>query len=337
MATASVTNTFVAATTAQSAQVNQNYTDVVSFLNNSTAHVDGSKAFTGIPTLPATDPTTDNQATRKIYVDNADASKLALVGGTMLGAILAASGFVETPGVAFNGDADTGMFRSGGNLFGLAAGGVEHLRVDGTNNLVEILSGDDVTLSDSAGWLTVGAHDAAHMAFDENEIQAKGSATTDAKIHLNTNGGGFAIGESAGTDTSYFYGDDIRCPDFASLAGSTNAVMLSNTNRIFGYQSSALANKKDFQDIDGDRAVGFVREVDPFFYRTNQEWELDPWLHPGYGAEPMLEAFPELALMQTDPETGEHTPISVKYDRVPAVLHRAMQVMLERIEELESA
>lgn len=46
MATASVTNTLVTGTTITAAQHNTNYGDLVSFLNGSVVHVDGTKAFT---------------------------------------------------------------------------------------------------------------------------------------------------------------------------------------------------------------------------------------------------------------------------------------------------
>lgn len=47
MATASVTNTFVTGATILAASFNTNFTDLVSFLNNSTVHRDGSKTMTG--------------------------------------------------------------------------------------------------------------------------------------------------------------------------------------------------------------------------------------------------------------------------------------------------
>lgn len=45
--------------------------------------INGTWTFTTIPELPASNPTTDNQAARKAYVD----TKLALAGGTMTGAL----------------------------------------------------------------------------------------------------------------------------------------------------------------------------------------------------------------------------------------------------------
>lgn len=70
MATAAVTYTFANGTNADGTQVNANFTSVVNFLNTETVQRDASIAFTAIPSLPATDPTTDNQAVRKAYVDN---------------------------------------------------------------------------------------------------------------------------------------------------------------------------------------------------------------------------------------------------------------------------
>jgi microcystin-dependent protein len=70
MATAAVTYTFANGTNADGTQVNSNFTSVVNFLNTEVVQRDASIAFTAIPSLPATDPTTDNQAVRKAYVDN---------------------------------------------------------------------------------------------------------------------------------------------------------------------------------------------------------------------------------------------------------------------------
>lgn len=75
MATASVTNTFVAAATASSAAVNTNFSDLVSFLNNSVVHVDGSKAMTGDLAMGSNKitglatPTASTDASTKAYVD----------------------------------------------------------------------------------------------------------------------------------------------------------------------------------------------------------------------------------------------------------------------------
>jgi len=70
MATAAVTYVFANGTNADGTQVNSNFTNVVNFLNTETVQRDASIAFTAIPSLPATDPTTANQAVRKAYVDN---------------------------------------------------------------------------------------------------------------------------------------------------------------------------------------------------------------------------------------------------------------------------
>lgn len=69
MATASVTYVFSNGTNADGTQVNSNFSSVLQFLNSEVVHRDASIAFTQIPILPGVDPSSDNQAARKLYVD----------------------------------------------------------------------------------------------------------------------------------------------------------------------------------------------------------------------------------------------------------------------------
>lgn len=65
MATASVTNNFTAGTPAVADDVDQNFSDLVSFLNNNVVHKDGTVTMTGLLTLPSgTDPSTDHHAAK---------------------------------------------------------------------------------------------------------------------------------------------------------------------------------------------------------------------------------------------------------------------------------
>jgi hypothetical protein len=77
MATPAVTNTLANGTTVDADDLNENFTDLVDFLDDETVHLDGSKTMTGILTLPASDPTTANQATRKSYVDALNTAQTA--------------------------------------------------------------------------------------------------------------------------------------------------------------------------------------------------------------------------------------------------------------------
>lgn len=69
MANFDVRYTFTANTTARSDEVNTNFAEIETFLNNEVVHRDGSTSFSGIPTLPADNPTSSNHAVRKAYVD----------------------------------------------------------------------------------------------------------------------------------------------------------------------------------------------------------------------------------------------------------------------------
>lgn len=65
----SVPNNFVAGTPSVADDVDANFAALVSWINTNAVHLDASKAFTSIPSGPASDPSSDNQFTRKAYVD----------------------------------------------------------------------------------------------------------------------------------------------------------------------------------------------------------------------------------------------------------------------------
>lgn len=64
-----VTYNFVSGTPAIADNVDQNFTDLVTWINANAVHLDASKAFTAVPSGPAADPTSANELTRKAYVD----------------------------------------------------------------------------------------------------------------------------------------------------------------------------------------------------------------------------------------------------------------------------
>jgi hypothetical protein len=62
--------------------------------------VAGIKTFSSIPVLPASDPTTDNQAARKAYVDGLDAANVKLTGTQIVAGTKTFSGTIAFGGVA---------------------------------------------------------------------------------------------------------------------------------------------------------------------------------------------------------------------------------------------
>ena len=98
MATAAVSNIFTNGSNADAVQVNSNFTSLVNFLNTEVITRDAAIAFTAIPSGPATDPTLDNQFTRKYYVDNSTvAGVISAYGGAT-----APTGYVMCDGAAIS-------------------------------------------------------------------------------------------------------------------------------------------------------------------------------------------------------------------------------------------
>lgn len=91
MATAAITHTFVDGATIEASEHNQNFTDLVTFLNTYCIQKDASLAFTAHPSGPATDPSTDNQYARKAYVDKQAGGVLGLYESPATGGVATAS------------------------------------------------------------------------------------------------------------------------------------------------------------------------------------------------------------------------------------------------------
>ena len=128
MASLAVTYDFVEDTSIDPDQMNQNFTDVIDFVNTSVVHADGSIAFTGIPSLPASDPTTANQASRKSYVDSAIAAAVAAASVVPVGALFAWStataptGYLLCYGQAVSRSTYSGLFAVVSTLYGVGDG-----------------------------------------------------------------------------------------------------------------------------------------------------------------------------------------------------------------------
>jgi hypothetical protein len=77
MASLNLSHTFTAGTEAKASEVNQNFTDVKTFVNTNVVHKDGTNPFTVMPVLPSGDANavaTNAHAANKAYVDATAAS-----------------------------------------------------------------------------------------------------------------------------------------------------------------------------------------------------------------------------------------------------------------------
>lgn len=83
MSTLTKPYSFAAGTNAVASQVNADFDALFNWVNGGGAMwADASVAFTGIPILPASDPTSDNQAVRRRTVANMVQPTAGFVGGT---------------------------------------------------------------------------------------------------------------------------------------------------------------------------------------------------------------------------------------------------------------
>ena len=114
-----MTYTFTNGTASNATEVNANFTTLVNWITANAMQLDGTVAFTGIPSGPASDPTTANQLTRKSYVDG----KSADVGDIKMGGWAAApTNWLLCQGQAVSRATYAALFAVVGTSFGVGDG-----------------------------------------------------------------------------------------------------------------------------------------------------------------------------------------------------------------------
>lgn len=200
MATASVTNTFVAATAAVASEVNTNFTNLVDFANNSTIHRDGSKAFTGnmdagsnkIVNLTAGTAATDAASVANV-TNSIPAGTITMYGGSSAPAL-----WLLCDGTAVSRVTYAALFAAIGTAFGVGDGAT-------TFNLPNFQDkypiGDSGTLTLGA---TVGSNDAV-LVSHSHTFSGTSSIVSNDHTHGFTTGGHSASHTHGGNDNGFVY------------------------------------------------------------------------------------------------------------------------------------
>lgn len=127
------------------------------------------------------------------------------------GTILATQGTFSTPGFAFNGDADTGIWSPGANTLAISTGGSERVRVAADGNVgigSTVTSGAKLSVKSSGGgqvMLRLDGASAGLLQFYENSGNAVADlydSSTALKARLNTSGPSYLNGGSLGVGTT---------------------------------------------------------------------------------------------------------------------------------------
>jgi len=153
-ANVTVTNTFVDGQPNAAAPVMQNFNDILTWINTNAVHLDGSKAFTAVPSGPASDPVSANQYARKAYVDAVlPAGMVAPFAGTV-----APAGWLLCQGQAVSRSTYSALFGVTSTAYGVGDGSTTFNLPDMRGRVpVGLNSGDAAfdSLSDAGGVLSV--------------------------------------------------------------------------------------------------------------------------------------------------------------------------------------
>lgn len=157
------------------------------------------------------------------------------------------------------------------------------------------------------------------------------------RMSIASNGAvGFASGITLGSVTPTAGGFYSTAAVLGTGAG-TNAVKFSTTTGRITYDTSSRLNKTDIEDCP--YGIAEVKQLLPRrYYRTDDER-----LEVGFVADEVASVLPEFvpfgpkSAVTGNEEDTEVIPVNVNYDKLTAVLTKALQEALAKIETLETA
>lgn len=192
-ANVAVTYNFVAGNPAVADNVDQNFADIVTWINTNAVHLDGSKAFTGAPSYAA-DPTSANQLARKSYVDSVSGGPIGSV--MMFAGSTAPTNYLFCRGQAVSRSTYATLFALVGTTYGSGDGSTTF---NLPNLQTRVVAGLDAsgspeaefdTLGETGGakthTLTVSELPAHDHTFAVRENMTAGGSTGDPMISNNT-------------------------------------------------------------------------------------------------------------------------------------------------------
>ena len=113
-----IPNTIANAQAGDASKVEANFAAISAYVNGSTVNPDGSVAMTGPLTLPASDPVSDNQAARKVYVDLSTPAGVL----TMFAGAAAPAGWLLCNGAAVSRSTYARLFTAVSTTWGVGDG-----------------------------------------------------------------------------------------------------------------------------------------------------------------------------------------------------------------------
>lgn len=334
MATAAVTNTLVDATVIDAADLNQNFADLVAFLNTSVLQKDGSIAasaniplggfkITGLGT-----PTVDTDAATKLYVDG-------LVGG---GSHTHAGEDVDSGTVAAARIASLDAAAIGSGTFASARiPSLDASKVNaGVFGFARIPWTDTVTISPASHILyNLGSSSRAWnriygaAVYDENGVSILDTSgptavtpwTFSSKIDADA---GIDI---RGSGTLDMYWDGIRRKNDSAWG----SVRLDGSDSYLAYfHTSTKYVKDDIQDIPVERSKEVMRILRPSTYMSGGKRNI------GFIAENVQQAEPLTAPPPQDTERGPGEVSTYSEDGLIAHLVNLVADLEDRVSALEA-
>ncbi len=275
--------------------------------------------------------------------------------------IVAAAGTASLPALTTTGDVNTGIFFPAADTIAFAEGGAEAMRIDSSGNVGVGNSNPSGGVSASLTGMVVGgsqtgtqfklftsntgttASDGALFSLDsssnaylwnyENAPLIFGTNNTErARI---TSGGAFCINRTSGSGKLNIEGD-VYLFDQSSGAGTSTLKYNHSVTGLVTFDTSSRLVKENIED--SPYGLNEVLQLQPrkYFRTDDQQNEI------GLVADEVVDVLPELvpigqkSALTQNPEDVELIPLGVNYDKLTAVLVKAIQELKTELDEAKA-
>jgi hypothetical protein len=266
-----------------------------------------------------------------------------------------AAGTAAAPALCVGGDVNTGVFGPAADTWAVATNGVERVRVD-SSGYVGIGVTSPAVLQDSARsandsltririqnanagssaqtHIDIGndqSASAAGMVLNSSTNTAQAGANSlnifnglNAPISLRTNSAE-RISIRGNGDVVFFNGQIIVDATAIGASAGTNALRYSTTTGLVSYDTSSARYKDNIEPLTHGLTAVLAMSPKQYIYKSDNKPDV------GFIAEEMVAVVPEVVSIN---QAGQ--PDAINYDRLVAVMAKAIQELNAKVETLEA-
>jgi hypothetical protein len=264
-----------------------------------------------------------------------------------------AAGTAAAPALCVNNDVNSGVYSPGADVWAVATNGVERFLIDQNGNIQ--IPGAGNSVSRLKGFYNASAPNQTYTVLSQNwnyvtnsadttlngtaAISIEGGASNYSAITFSTNLNNSAPIERYRVDNNgqtVLRNGTLFLDSILSSGAGTHFLKWNSVNGLVTYDSSSSLIKEDIVDCPYGLDVVAALQPRKYFRTDDQRDEI------GFVADEVINVIPEVvslgkkSVVTNNSDDTEEIPVSIAYEKLTAVLCKAIQELNTKVETLEA-